>query len=519
MSSVALDNQAGEKDDKELPEVQFAELETRMRRFIVDLLEPTMKRVQQQQVDLSSLKTVVDRHAKSLSEVAVMTVKAEQNIGVVEQLREEMSKWDVQRRNQEAKVSEDISLMKHELDGFRYNLERKEASIQALQRTSERAVAEVQQAMDAQDSFRQYVDGRLEAQVKHAHAFRTDLEVKLVALETKHNGLADELWGEETGLAKVTGELNRTNLTVSSLSEEVKRLNKSKASTQQCDMLQDSIRELVKETKDDVKDLRDAVGGVVSEVKEHFKTAANQIAAHNASMLSELELKQLKKRLSGVFDNSDLVLKGLEHITGVIAILIESNKVAASLDVQDDDDRRRVALMGYKEAGGKEGERSGSRTTRARSGNGGGAAGDGATVISVDPRCLSCSGQAATVLAGFKMACLQYAPQPVRYNKKLFNRGDLIAVRSQLLEQCFDALQSGPDLRFAGGQPQVNASHRQRESAGDSLGQTQRDREREKDPSGGGGERGRETIGSSLFGGTSMGASGFGGDGRRKNDT
>ncbi len=33
-------------------------------------------------------------------------------------------------------------------------------------------------------------------------SLKSDLEVKQIMLETKHNQLADELWGEETGLAK-----------------------------------------------------------------------------------------------------------------------------------------------------------------------------------------------------------------------------------------------------------------------------------------------------------------------------
>ena len=42
---------------------------------------------------------------------------------------------------------------------------------------------------------------------------------------------------------------------------------------------------------------------------------------------ADIENKALKKRLGGVFDNSDLVLKGLEHLSGVLAALLESNRM------------------------------------------------------------------------------------------------------------------------------------------------------------------------------------------------
>merc|ERR1719161_351934 len=64
---------------------------------------------------------------------------------------------------------------------------------------------------------------------------------------------------------------------------------------------------------------------------------------------ADLETKALKHRLGGVFQSSDQVLKGLEHLTNVISVMLESERQAAALEIQDDIDRTKVALMGYKE--------------------------------------------------------------------------------------------------------------------------------------------------------------------------
>merc|ERR550537_1898352 len=174
-------------------EVEFAEFETRMRKFLLELMEPTIHKASAQQLEIDQIKAMVDKHAKSIQEVTLTSVKAEQQISIVEHFREEMSRWDVQRRSQEAKVAEEISLMKHELDGFRYNLERKEASIHGLQRTVDRVTAEMNRLQDSQDQLRKYCEERLDVQSKAINTARTDLEVKLIALESKHNSLADEL--------------------------------------------------------------------------------------------------------------------------------------------------------------------------------------------------------------------------------------------------------------------------------------------------------------------------------------
>merc|ERR1719197_1637411 len=487
-------------------EVEFAEFETRMRKFLLGLMEPTIHKASAQQLEIDQIKAMVDKHAKSIQEVTLTSVKAEQQISIVEHFREEMSRWDVQRRGQEAKVAEELSLMKHELDGFRYNLERKEASIHGLQRTVDRVTAEMNRLQDSQDQLRKYCEERIDSQSKSINSARADLEVKLISLETKHNSLADELWGEETGLAKVTGELSKTNLVVQQLTEEMKRVQEKKASLTQLAKVQEEVKELIREATSNVTSLKLTVGNVVSDVKEHFRTASNTIAAHNATMIAEIrgsyqeeldhsaklrqevmkfmqdtqaaikhleqvaqsshdqteamvrevrldveelnrkrkrdkanadiENKALKKRLGGVFDNSDLVLKGLEHLSGVLAALLESNRMQAALELQDDMDRRKVALTGYKETAAP-GKPSTASTPRQTS--------RGAPVVSVDNRCLSCSGQTATVLAGFKIACLQYAPGQVKYDMKDFDRSELLNMRNELVEQAHEALINGPE--------------------------------------------------------------------------
>merc|ERR1712118_540636 len=110
----------------------------------------------------------------------------------------------------------------------------------------------------------------------------------------------------------------------------------------------------------------------------------------------------------------------------------------AALELQDDNDRRKVALTGYKEQQGPDGKKQDPKTPRKTSGK-------DQSVISVDNRCLSCSGQTATVLAGFKIACLQYAPGQVKYDMKDFDRSELLNMRNELVEQAHEALINGPE--------------------------------------------------------------------------
>ncbi|CAD7941316.1 unnamed protein product [Amoebophrya sp. A25] len=75
--------------------------------------------------------------------------------------------------------------------------------------------------------------------------------------------------------------------------------------------------------------------------------------------------------------------------------------------------------------------------------------------VSIDPRCLACSGQASQVLQGFKMACLHYVPSHVRWHRQDYSRRELLQLQQQLLAQaralrdCMERGETTEDFEFA----------------------------------------------------------------------
>ena len=49
-------------------------------------------------------------------------------------------------------------------------------------------------------------------------------------------------------------------------------------------------------------------------------------------------------------------------------------------------------------------------------------------ILTLDKRCLSCSGQASAVVSAYKVACLAYAPSKVQYGYSVYDRKSLLKV-------------------------------------------------------------------------------------------
>jgi len=516
-------------DEKQADEVMYADMENRLRAMILEVLQPTIQKASLLQSEVENVKGIVSQHTKNINEVQLTQVKAQEQVSMIDHFKEEMGKWDQQRRYHEARVTEDQTFLKQELDGFRYNLEQKESALHHLNRGVDRAVAELNRLQEMQDSLKNLCDDRLDDSSKRINACRAELEVQIHSLELKHHALTDQLWGEETGLAKVTGELHKTNVQLVNLQEDMEKVQKGKAESAALDRVQEDVGQLVREANSSMTSLKQTVGNVVNDVKEHFRTASQTIAAHNAAFISEvrssyrdelaqaaalrgevqafmtstqtgisdldnrvkestvqaeslvkenrtdmeelnrkrkrdktsvdIEMNHLKKRLGDANENSEAVLRGMEHLWQVLSMMLEGERVQNALELQDSVDRKRIALMGVKDDDLSLSRNYGSTPQRPRPEARGVAQERAATapggakpkkgkqnqpIVSVDTRCLSCSGQAPLVMSAFKMACLQYTPSKVDYQTQAYDRHDLLQHRQTLIRKAYDALRSGP---------------------------------------------------------------------------
>jgi len=212
--------------------------------------------------------------------------------------------------------------------------------------------------------------------------------------------------------------------------------------------------QFMQDSKANVTNLQRSVGTSQEQTSEMVNKVSVEIEELNRCRKRDnadftLANQTMKEQIAKVSSSSEIVAKCSEHLGSIIAVMLKSERVASALDTQENMDRTKVALMGYRDAKGSTprppSTKISKKSRQSTSQQPGGETSDsGEAVISVDNRCLSCSGQAQHVLSGFKMACLQYAPGPVSFSKKLYKREELLDLRHRLLEQAQDQLQHGP---------------------------------------------------------------------------
>lgn len=235
-----------------------------------------------------------------------LSLRVDQQVMAISGYQTELARWDKERQEWQATAAENSTAIRQDIDSFRHRLERQDSSIHSVQRTTDRVIGELGRVQETCDALRDHVELRLNQQTRLVNTSKTDMEVKLVDLEIRINKLGDDLWGEETGMSKVVYDLATTNEAVNTVATELKSMRLDKANVRQLQAVQEEVNRFMQDANSNVSTLRETVDRMLSDMKAHFKTATNTVAAHNASMLQEVR-SSYQKELSEVGKLRDLV--------------------------------------------------------------------------------------------------------------------------------------------------------------------------------------------------------------------
>jgi DNA-binding ferritin-like protein len=214
---------------------------------------------------------------------------------------------------------------------------------------------------------------------------------------------------------------------------------------------QDYQETLQSQVEEDQEKSKTELQGLKQSVEEQQKTRL--LSESNVA----IDLAQLHK---GIHDlkaqrESDDSRSSMRH--DIVEMLVECQLLSALLEQQDDHDRKNIALYGYTSGESKENKakdnkaamsctlpdlgsaRGASKTPRKNNNSLGGAHSE-VPVLSLDKRCLSCSGSSTTVMAGFKLACLTYAPTEIEIEKTHYRRSELISKQLDMLRHARDSM-------------------------------------------------------------------------------
>jgi hypothetical protein len=502
---------------------EVADIETRLRSHILELLEPTIKKHSMLESRVRENRAMIDARSGEMAEIRKAKQDAEHFYKEVEGFRNELAHWDEERRTQEQRVGERLSSQELDIHSIRCTLERSQLDASSVNRTLVGLGDGLAAARAETAQLRSFAVERMDLTRDKGMKLRDEFEQRTTAVENQMHRLQDAQASAEKILRHLSKTMSTMQDRVQAADDNIADIWRSKASVANLERQQQELSEFMNFVNTTVSSLKKQFGSLIDDVKNHFQEAVNVVGittekqiedmrhqcmvelqrvdqvqeeirlfvdkskdSHNAMSAevgsvrdsTHLDVQGLKKEFEGLERKRQLgetnmgvelaqlrkqitdmqtAVCSQENSTGsssdIMEMLVESNILSAMLDMQDDADRKNIALFGYKSCEtGKDkscslpdvhsGGGISARSPRKRGqGVGVDATGVG-SVVSLDTRCLSCSGSTDVVLSGFKMACLTYAPGQVDIGNSSYDRAELITQRLDMLKHAKEQLKA-----------------------------------------------------------------------------
>jgi len=508
---------------------EAAEIETRLRSHILELLEPTIRKTTILETKMKENRAALEARHTEMTELRKVKDDAEVLMKIVEGFQKEMGEWDKERHHHQQQLAEKMGLQEIELNALRRLLEQRNAATGGMERSLKSLGDLLATARDETTHLRTYAMERIDVNRDKMAKLHDELEQRTTNIENQVHELQDQQVGTNNIVNHMTETVDAMNLRVCQADENIADLWRSKAGVSCLEEQQQDLTEFMRHVNATVSSLRHQFGSLIEDVKKHFQEAANVVATTTSKQIEDMRSQcsaellkvdivsekmerftrsssdrqlELKTEVREEHEKAKIELQGLKqsfdkqehtrHVSDnnvsvdlaqlqkgitdlkagrdseesksslrndIMEMLVESQLLSAYLDQQDDHDRRNVALYGYKSGESKDSKAAlsctlpdlgreraiSARTPRKRmnssSGMAGGMHSNGEVpVLSLDKRCLSCSGSSTTVMAGFKLACLTYAPTQIEIEKAQYSRSDLITQRLDMLRHAREQL-------------------------------------------------------------------------------
>lgn len=478
-------------------EVRQAEMESRLRGMITEVLKPSIVKVTRLQTDQEMMRQKFQEMIDGHQEVLNAQKEAKEHSEVVSVFQGKLGEFWTFNNALEDKITIYQKSAVQRMEELEQTCELNKSNSLRLGRNLDKSL----QDMDRINADIKGMQGSLERRIAK-NKERTDGEIKQMHARVEevrelHNKLENEVWGPEeindlsaTCLRKLDMQMRKQTGLLSEALEDITTLQKLDGELMQVAKRQGTAEEQITELGTTTKDLGERVEVFAQEAKADFKQASNLMAAFSANLVREArhsfkdelkhsqemlievddfvrstkvamqesdefvkslsrqleamvremrfdldenqekrqrdkqsleeQMRDLTVKVNNAGDSSESMLRGLEHVSGVISMTLQSERMSAALDLQSFVERKDTPYVGVYES----------------------------TMETVKLRQVRADkGIRQPGLNLERLHRIAYQPQPVTYQGIAFERPQLLALREKLVHVAQEVLQQGPEMK------------------------------------------------------------------------
>eukprot|EP00930_Biecheleria_cincta_P018975 TRINITY_DN14612_c0_g1_i4.p1 TRINITY_DN14612_c0_g1~~TRINITY_DN14612_c0_g1_i4.p1 ORF type:complete len:617 (+),score=180.34 TRINITY_DN14612_c0_g1_i4:167-2017(+) len=263
-------------------ELFFAQIDAKVAEHCTRLVEPHLTISKANSSQLVGLWSLSKENSARLTKLDHMLRDMQEGLLQITRFREELDNFRTKQQQQEAEERAFENDIKMEMQNLNMAFSKKDEALQQQDARLTHLTREVARMREVLDTTSEAFHKSLEEKLQQMGSMKANLEIQVAGVEMKHNRLVDQVWQDETALARLSSEIRHFKLETDEFKQVVAEFQKERDAQGKLHKLQTELVEWLGQTRFELSDTRKQVADGLEQAKSSMKLglqiAADQVA-------------------------------------------------------------------------------------------------------------------------------------------------------------------------------------------------------------------------------------------------
>ena len=287
--------------------LEVGEIETRLRKHIIELVEPALARTSACERRLHELQLYQELHAEKLKQVELKLSGQEHLKLTLESFRGQLYEWDKERRDHQAIMNEKLCLQEDEASALHRKMELQSVKTEACNRGLKHLGDLLTETREEVSELRSYCSERIDMNRDKIVKLRDELEAKHSAIEVCQFKLNDHVTDMTTAFQHINSAVEQIGKDTAEAVSGVAELWRVKATSASVEEQQETFAEFSQSLTNAVGSLKLQLENIMTDLQDHFQTAAQVLSVSSSTQIASMrdQYAEDMKRMASIIQEHD----------------------------------------------------------------------------------------------------------------------------------------------------------------------------------------------------------------------
>lgn len=271
-----------------------AEVERSVQEHCTRLMEPHVEVFNATAMQLQGLWELAKGNSKKLVQMNHALRDMQEGLLKIEDFRSELDRYETNLNKQGSDMESLVERFEVQLAQVRFFTSQKEEAYLQHRSALDSLRHDLTHLQQLHETSKETLFKSIEKSLREVAPMKAELEAKMANLQLQHHSLTDQVWGSETAIARISGEVKNVHQRFDAVAEVVNGLTDEKDCREKLEEMQKELADWLSQSRYEAVSTRKAFSAATAANKESIRIGLDAAGNQIANFMEEIRMDNQK---------------------------------------------------------------------------------------------------------------------------------------------------------------------------------------------------------------------------------